>query len=106
MSNFFYPGVNFFISVLKEHIKCFSADDINLELNSSEKDAFSMLHLNIRSLNKNFENLRTFLAKLGFGFQIICLTEYWCSADADNENIYGLPGNTSEHQVRNHGQGS
>ena len=72
---FFYADVSFFNSVPKEHIKCFSTDGINLELNSSEKDAFSMLHINIRSLKRNFENLRTFLAKLGFGFQIICLTE-------------------------------
>ena len=39
-------------------------------MNSSEKDAFLILHLNIWSLNKKFENLRTFLVKLGFGFQI------------------------------------
>ena len=54
---------------------------------------------------KNLENLRTFLAELGFGFQIICLTESSCSADADNESIYGLPHFTSVDQVRNRGQG-
>ena len=57
-------------------------------MNSIEKVAFSVLHLNIRSLNKNFQNLKTFLADFGFAFQIICLTESWCSADADNENTY------------------
>ena len=45
------------------------------------------------------------LAELDFGFQIICLTESWFSADADSENIYELPGYTSVHQVRNHEQG-
>ena len=42
--------------------------NITVELNSSEKDAFSILHLNIRCLNKNFENLKIFLAWLGFQF--------------------------------------
>ena len=75
------------------------------ELNSSEKDAFSIFHLNIRSLNKNLQNLKTFLAELGCGCQIICLTESWCSTDGGNNSIYGLPGYTSVHQVRNNGQG-
>ena len=75
------------------------------ELNSSEKDAFSIFHLNIRSLNKNLQNLKTFLAELGCGCQIICLTEFWCSTDGGNNSIYELPGYTSVHQVRNNGQG-
>ena len=75
------------------------------ELNSPEKDAFSIFHLNIRSLNKNLQNLKTFLAELGCGCQIICLTEFWCSTDGDNNSIYELPGYTSVHQVRNNGQG-
>ena len=85
-------------SVPKEHTKYFSADDITVELNSSQKDDFSILHLNMRNLNKILENLKAFLVKLGFGFQIICLTESWCSADAENENIFVLPGYTSVHQ--------
>ena len=75
------------------------------ELNSSEKDAFSIFHLNIKSRNKNLQNLKTFLAELGCGCQIICLTEFWCSTDGDNNSIYELPGYTSVHQVRNNGQG-
>ena len=75
------------------------------ELNSSEKDAFSIFHLNIKSLNKNLQNLKTFLAELGCGCQIICLTEFWCSTDGGNNSIYELPGYTSVHQVRNNGDG-
>ena len=92
------PEVNFLNSVPKEHTKYFSADDITVELNSSQKDDFSILHLNMRNLNKILENLKAFLVKLGFGFQIICLTESWCSVDAENENIFVLPGYTSVHQ--------
>ena len=39
---------NFFNSVPKEPTKYFSVDNASVELNSSEKDAFSILHLNIR----------------------------------------------------------
>ena len=51
------PNVNFFNSLPKEQPKCFSIDSITVELNSTEKDVFSILHFNIRSLNKNFENI-------------------------------------------------
>ena len=98
------PDVSFFSSVPEEQTKYFSFHNITVELFFSEQDAFSILHLNIRSLNKNIEHLKTFLAKLGFGFQIICLTESWYFADACNKNIYGQPGYTSVHHVRNYGQ--
>ena len=39
---------NFFNSVPKEPTKYFSVDNASVELNSSEKDVFSILHLNIR----------------------------------------------------------
>ena len=68
------PNVNFFNSIPNEQTKCFSVDNITSEMNSSEKEALSILHLNLRSLNKNFENLKTFFAELRLGFQIICLT--------------------------------
>ena len=79
-------------------------------MNSPEKDVFSILYLNTRSLNKNFESLKTLLAKFGFWIQIICIlnaetTESWCSADTVIKNIYWLLGYSSEHQFRSLGQG-
>ena len=55
--------VNFFNSVPKEHTKYFSADGITVELNSSENDAFSILHLNKRTQNKNFEKFKNILSQ-------------------------------------------
>ena len=75
MSDSSDPGFN----VFKENTKYFIKVGINLELNSSEKDAFTIVYLSIRSLNKNLENLKTFLAKLSIGFHIICLTVSWYS---------------------------
>ena len=42
------------------------------------KDNFSILHLNIRSLNANVDNFREFLAFLNESFSVIVLTESWC----------------------------
>ena len=47
-----------------------------------EKERFenaSVLHVNIRGLKTNFENFRNFLNNTGSSFNIICLTETWCS---------------------------
>ena len=46
--------------------------------NTQWKKGFSILHLNIRSINKNFENLKHFLIGLRIEFDVICLTETWC----------------------------
>ena len=46
--------------------KYFTAGNTTVKLNSPEKDVFSILYLNRRSLNKKFESLKTFLAEFGF----------------------------------------
>ena len=46
--------------------KYFTAGNTTVKLNSPEKDLFSILYLNRRSLNKKFESLKTFLAEFGF----------------------------------------
>ena len=38
-------------------------------------NSFSTIHCNIRSLNANFDNLRTMLSNIDFSFNIIGLTE-------------------------------
>lgn len=63
-------------SVPKEQTKYFSIDNTTAELNYSEKDAFSILCLNIRrKLNKNFENLKTSFASLNPGVLLIPTTK-------------------------------
>ena len=41
-----------------------------------------MLHLNIRSINANFENFKSLLEETDYSFNIICLSETW-STDKD-----------------------
>ena len=101
--------VIFFNSIPKEQTKNFTVNNITVKLNSSEKDVFLLLYLKTRTLNKKVESLKRLLAKFCFWIQVICIlnpeiTESWCSADADNESIYWLPGYSSKHQFRNLGQ--
>ena len=43
-----------------------------------KNDSFSVLHVNMRSLKKNFEKLKLLLSKINFSLKVICLTETWC----------------------------
>ena len=64
-----------------------------------------MLHLNIRSLQKNFDSLLNLLMTLKFEFKVICITETWCSDNSMNHNLFELPQYKSIHQVRRAGKG-
>ena len=41
------------------------------------KDSFSVLHLNIRIMNKNFESFKEFYSKINFKFSIVCFSGTW-----------------------------
>ena len=45
--------------------------------NAFDRDNFGIFHLNIRSINSNFNLLETHLSQLQFKFSIIVLTETW-----------------------------
>lgn len=53
-------------------------DNIIKHLQTRKNDKFSLLNINIRSIAKNFDNLKSMLHELKFSFQIICVTETWC----------------------------
>ena len=40
-------------------------------------DGISFLHINIRGINKIFENFKLFLSSLGFTFSVVCFSETW-----------------------------
>ena len=46
-------------------------------LTSFHPNVFSVLHLTITSMKKNFENFKEFLKKLSVSFSAICLSEIW-----------------------------
>ena len=45
-------------------------------IDSSSHDSFSILHLNIRNIKKNFDNFKLFLLTLGFSFSVICFLKH------------------------------
>ena len=61
----------------------------------------SCLHLNIRSLNSNFENFKYFLQECDNSFNIICLSETWStnSSFLENSNFH-LPNYDAIHYER------
>ena len=64
-----------------------------------------MLHLNIRSLNKNIDDFREFLASFKGSFSVIVLTESWCDETANNNSLLILQNYNSVHQTRKNKKG-
>ena len=71
----FDPDSNFF----NTHTTYFAPETLKAMIKENNDISFSVLHLNIRSLNKNFESLKNLLIEINFCFQVICITESWCS---------------------------
>ena len=72
-------------------------------IDSSSHDSFSILHLNIRSIKKNFDNFKYFFSTLGFPFNVICFSETWL--DEVGNSLYELRNYISKHQVRDDRKG-
>ena len=68
-----------------------------LRINSA---IFSMIHLNIRSAEKNFEKLKDFLSQRGSFFKVLCLTGTWFHDRNSESSLYQLPQYTAIHQNR------
>ena len=75
----------------------YNVDKFNSSSHSLLKNSFSVLHINIRSMNKNFEKLHEYLSHEKRNFSIIALTETWCNDDKVDKNY------TVIHQIRNSG---
>ena len=74
-------------------------------LDNKNTTSVSIFHLNIRSINKNFDNFKLFLSSLNYCFSIICFSETWFNdRNVDNSN-YKLPNYSSIHKIRTHSRG-
>ena len=99
------PDENFFNAFNFKDLQYFTPEKFSQNLNSFDNSSFSMLHLNIRSLQKNFDSLLNLLMTLKFEFKVICITETWCSDNSMNHNLFELPQYKSIHHVRRAGKG-
>lgn len=73
------------------NIKTFVVEDHNDNIFSDQQDnsLLNIIHLNIRSLNKNFDNLLILLESLKIKFDLIVLSETWKINNLENFNIEG-----------------
>ena len=99
------PDENFFNAFNFKDSQYFTPEESSRNLNNFDKSSFSMLHLNIRSLQKNFDSLFILLMTFKFEFKVICTTETRCSDDSMNHNLFKLSQYNSIHQLRRTGKG-
>ena len=99
------PDENFFNAFNFKDSQYFPPKEFSQNLNNFDKSSFSMLHLNIRSLQKNFDSLLNLLMMLQFKFKVICITETWGSDNTMNHNLFELPQYKSIHEVSRAGKG-
>ena len=74
------PDINFFTKKSDAvNSPYYNVDRFNCSSQNLLKSSFYVLHMDIRSINKNFEKLREYLSHVKGNFSIIVLTETWCS---------------------------
>ena len=87
------PDENFFDenSFSKIDAQYFSLEELKENHIAPDNRSFSILHVNIRSLNRNFEHLKLMLSELNYDFSMICVSETWCSNESfKNSSDYNL----------------
>ena len=100
------PDINFFNQKSEAvNLSYYNVDKFNSSSQNLLKNSFSVLHINIRSMNKNVEKVREYLSHVKGNFSIMALTGTWCSDDkADKNSLWQLPNYTAIQQIRNTGQ--
>ena len=89
-------------SRIETEVNCFETDFTDFEVKfplNQRKNQLSCLSVNIRSIRKNFNSLKSFLLFVRFKFTFIILTEVWLD-DIINKG-FDLPGYNSVNQFRN-----
>ena len=79
----------------------YSIDEYNQHIqptSSTTQHSLSILHLNIRSLQKNYDNLTSFLGCLKIQPHIVALSETWLKDT--NQHLYQLNGYSTYHSCR------
>ena len=99
------PDVNFFLDNIPSlNTEYFSPSDVKIGFSKFESsDTFSVLHLNIRSLRKNFEDFKELYKMLNLKFSIVCFSETWADDNKlQNDSLIQL---LISHQIRKNRRG-
>ena len=95
------PDVNFYQTQISSlDTNYYIPNKVKENLENFQQKSFSFLHLNIRSMSKNFESFREFLDSFCFSFSAICLSETWCQPHETSNSNLQIPGYVSLHQTR------
>ena len=95
------PDKKFFNDKLQEiDSPYFSLENFTAISEKLNKNNFSLLHLNIKSFNKNIDDFREFITSFKGSFSVIVLTESWCDETAINNSLLNLENYNSVHQTR------
>ena len=76
------PDTKFFDDMTKLNFETsyFKPNEVKPYLRSTQYlEKRNVLHVNIRSIKRNFENLKALLEECELVFNIICVSETWCS---------------------------
>ena len=85
MNNECDPDVNFYQNnVSNVEANYFLITEVKSSLANFCPNDFSVLHLNIRNMKKNFENFKEFFKSLNVSFSAICLSKTWCESQDES----------------------
>ena len=65
--------------------------------NVRERNSFSVIHLNIRSMKKHFEAFQDFIESSNFKFSAICPSQTWLQPHKISDSNFQRPGYHSFH---------
>ena len=77
--------------------------EVRYQLKRLQLNSLSVLHLNIRSMKKNFDGFQDFIdfiEDIDFSFSVICLSETWLLPHKISDLIFQLPRYDSFHLTR------
>ena len=95
------PDVNFYNNISSLESNYLSPSEIDKNFQNFSKESFSVLHLNIKSMNKNFEAFQGFYKSINTKFTIIRFTETWANdSDINQDSLFQLEGYIPVHQIR------
>ena len=86
------PDKNYFNDKFQEiDSQYFSFQNFKIFSRQFKEKAFSICHVNIRSLSKDIDKLKEFLAYLNGSFSVVVLTETWCDKTANKNSHLEIP---------------
>ena len=89
------PDINFYNDIQCKKSLYYSHNDLNKFSESIHTKNLSLLHINCRSLKKNFDNLCILLNDIDLKFDIIAVSETWLKTN-DDINTFSLNGFKTE----------